>query len=107
MDGTPQSSLNSAYISPIHTSMSDEEGSEVKLDDEDGSPLLTRHLPHDSYNSVYWIFFLLGIGSLLPWNFFITAKHYWLYKLSGNSSSAGHQESNSELSVSFLDFTLC
>ncbi|XP_062851098.1 equilibrative nucleoside transporter 3 [Trichomycterus rosablanca] len=106
MDGTEhqQASLNSAYITPNHASMSDEESSEVKLVDEDGSPLLARHLPHDSYNSVYCIFFMLGIGSLLPWNFFITAKQYWLYKLSGNSSSSGHHESHNDLSDYFESY---
>ncbi|KAI5108309.1 equilibrative nucleoside transporter 3, partial [Silurus meridionalis] len=62
--------------------------------------LLARHRPHDSYCLVYGIFFILGIGSLLPWNFFITAKHYWLYKLNNRSSLASHQELHTDLSVS-------
>ncbi|NWI10689.1 S29A3 protein, partial [Crypturellus soui] len=37
--------------------------------------------PDDRLNGAYIIFFILGIGSLLPWNFFITAKQYWAFKL--------------------------
>lgn len=81
--------------------MSDEERPEVHLEEEGGmSPLLARQRPHDSYCLVYSIFFMLGIGSLLPWNFFITAKDYWLYKLNNRSSQASHQELHTDLSVS-------
>ncbi|KFM02550.1 Equilibrative nucleoside transporter 3, partial [Aptenodytes forsteri] len=45
--------------------------------------------PNDRLHGAYIIFFLLGIGSLLPWNFFITAKHYWMYKLQNCSDQAG------------------
>ncbi|XP_067996427.1 equilibrative nucleoside transporter 3 [Melanerpes formicivorus] len=45
--------------------------------------------PSDRLHGAYIIFFLLGIGSLLPWNFFITAKHYWMYKLQNCSEQAG------------------
>uniref|UniRef100_A0A803JEA5 Solute carrier family 29 (equilibrative nucleoside transporter), member 3 n=1 Tax=Xenopus tropicalis TaxID=8364 RepID=A0A803JEA5_XENTR len=38
------------------------------------------HKPVDHYCCTYIIFFLLGIGTSLPWNFFCTAKHYWIYK---------------------------
>ncbi|KFO09546.1 Equilibrative nucleoside transporter 3, partial [Balearica regulorum gibbericeps] len=44
--------------------------------------------PSDRLHGAYVIFFLLGIGSLLPWNFFITAKHYWMYKLQNCSDQA-------------------
>ncbi|NWY27522.1 S29A3 protein, partial [Pheucticus melanocephalus] len=45
--------------------------------------------PRDRWHGAYLIFFLLGIGSLLPWNFFITAKHYWRYKLQNCSDEPG------------------
>ena len=47
----------------------------------------------------------MGIGSLLPWNFFITAKHYWLYKLSNSTDHSGKEEQHSDLSVSVRDTT--
>lgn len=49
----------------------------------------SRQKPSDRLHGAYVIFFLLGIGSLLPWNFFITAKHYWMYKLQNCSDQAG------------------
>ncbi|XP_073431002.1 equilibrative nucleoside transporter 3 [Dendrobates tinctorius] len=57
------------------------------LEEED--PLLGEHQinschapkPVDHYNGTYIIFFMLGVGSSLPWNFICTAKHYWIYKL--------------------------
>ncbi|KFP74420.1 Equilibrative nucleoside transporter 3, partial [Apaloderma vittatum] len=50
--------------------------------------------PHDHFHGAYIIFFLLGVGSLLPWNFFITAKHYWMYKLQNCSDQAGQAASD-------------
>nr|DBA15354.1 TPA: hypothetical protein GDO54_004580 [Pyxicephalus adspersus] len=40
-----------------------------------------RVKPVDHFNGTYIIFFLLGVGSSLPWNFICTAKHYWIFKL--------------------------
>ncbi|CAI5654570.1 unnamed protein product [Oreochromis niloticus] len=37
--------------------------------------------PRDKYNSVWLIFFILGLGSLLPWNFFMTATMYFTSRL--------------------------
>ncbi|NWX92288.1 S29A3 protein, partial [Nothoprocta ornata] len=45
--------------------------------------------PGDRLNGAYIIFFILGIGSLLPWNFFITAKQYWAFKLQNCSGQPG------------------
>jgi hypothetical protein len=37
--------------------------------------------PEDPRRFAYIVFYWLGIGTLLPWNFFITVNDYWNYKL--------------------------
>uniref|UniRef100_A0A3P9KR77 Solute carrier family 29 member 1a n=1 Tax=Oryzias latipes TaxID=8090 RepID=A0A3P9KR77_ORYLA len=37
--------------------------------------------PRDKYNAVWIIFFILGLGTLLPWNFFMTATQYFTDRL--------------------------
>uniref|UniRef100_A0A8C5PGM5 Solute carrier family 29 member 1 (Augustine blood group) n=1 Tax=Leptobrachium leishanense TaxID=445787 RepID=A0A8C5PGM5_9ANUR len=37
--------------------------------------------PKDRYNAVWLIFFMLGLGTLLPWNFFMTATMYFTSRL--------------------------
>ena len=44
--------------------------------------------PVDHFNIVYIVFFLHGIGTLLPWNMFITANEYFLWQLTPSSSSS-------------------
>ncbi|XP_011502781.1 PREDICTED: equilibrative nucleoside transporter 1 [Ceratosolen solmsi marchali] len=41
---------------------------------------IRNEIPCDRYNIAYIIFYLLGISTLIPWNFFITADDYWMYK---------------------------
>ncbi|CAK8677588.1 unnamed protein product [Clavelina lepadiformis] len=61
-----------------------------------GSPSITRNddrnesAPTDRYWVVYLVFYILGLGTLLPWNFFITANEYWMYKLRNNSAIPPH-----------------
>ncbi|XP_039247859.2 equilibrative nucleoside transporter 1-like isoform X2 [Styela clava] len=57
---------------------------DVEYLDNPETPLLPHNntmAPKDRYSVSYFIFYLLGLGSLLPWNFFITANDYWMYKL--------------------------
>lgn len=47
---------------------------------KDTKPLFRPAEPRDKYYMAYLIFYLLGMTTLLPWNFFITADDYWMYK---------------------------
>ncbi|XP_069344673.1 equilibrative nucleoside transporter 1 isoform X4 [Eulemur rufifrons] len=43
--------------------------------------MTTSHQPQDRYKAVWLIFFMLGLGTLLPWNFFVTATQYFTNRL--------------------------
>ncbi|XP_020012755.1 equilibrative nucleoside transporter 1 isoform X2 [Castor canadensis] len=43
--------------------------------------MTTSHQPQDRYKAVWFIFFMLGLGTLLPWNFFMTATAYFTNRL--------------------------
>lgn len=103
----PVPSLNSAYLPSASTdneTAEDSDDQSALLPNHTPAPLPVRYSPKDSYNLVYIIFFLMGIGSLLPWNFFITAKHYWLYKLSNHSLPNKPDEERSDLSDYFESY---
>ncbi|XP_007546321.1 equilibrative nucleoside transporter 3 [Poecilia formosa] len=102
-------SVNSSYLPPLYdqqSSTEDEEDDDISpsatlLPKASSAPLAVRYSPEDSYKLVYFTFFLMGIGSLLPWNFFITAKQYWLYKLS-NSTDQNESSSVGDYFESYL-----
>ncbi|XP_069023976.1 equilibrative nucleoside transporter 1-like isoform X3 [Embiotoca jacksoni] len=55
--------------------------------------------PRDKYSAVWLIFFMLGLGTLLPWNFFMTATMYFTSRLKDSSlvdSSANQTEAAGE-----------
>ncbi|KAK0178513.1 hypothetical protein PV327_007399 [Microctonus hyperodae] len=71
----------------LSTTVSDSE-SEDGLDTEiyeanvsipDKKPFL-KFPPKDRYYLAYIVFYLLGINTIIPWGFFITADEYWMYK---------------------------
>ncbi|KAM9364684.1 equilibrative nucleoside transporter 3 [Pholidichthys leucotaenia] len=109
-------SLNSDYLPTALGNQSDYDDDDDGDESEDQSPsasllpkhspapLSKRYSPEDSYCLVYIIFFLMGIGSLLPWNIFVTAKHYWLYKLRNDSVHSGDEEHRSDLSDYFESY---
>ncbi|XP_045398017.1 equilibrative nucleoside transporter 1 isoform X4 [Lemur catta] len=43
--------------------------------------MTTSHQPQDRYKAVWLILFMLGLGTLLPWNFFMTATQYFTNRL--------------------------
>ncbi|KAK2490272.1 hypothetical protein MC885_012824, partial [Smutsia gigantea] len=83
-DGFHHSS-NSTYRTASSSLQADQE---VLLEKVLGRPPPGLQRPEDRFNGTYIIFFSLGIGGLLPWNFFVTAKEYWIFKLQNCSSPA-------------------
>lgn len=46
--------------------------------------------PKDKWMGVYWILLIHGVGTLMPWNMFITANSYFVdYKLGGKDTEYG------------------
>ncbi|XP_075907517.1 equilibrative nucleoside transporter 1-like [Nelusetta ayraudi] len=48
---------------------------------------MASNTPRDKYYGVWLIFFMLGLGTLLPWNFFMTATVYFTGRLKDTSSN--------------------
>lgn len=78
--------------------------------------MTTRDGPQDRYKAVWLIFFILGLGTLLPWNFFMTARQYFIDRLAdpqntsrlSNQTSMGTVSELSYLQSMFDNFmTLC
>ncbi|NXK46457.1 S29A1 protein, partial [Chauna torquata] len=71
--------------------------------------------PLHRYKAVWLIFFILGLGTLLPWNFFMTAREYFISRLADlkNMSHPGNQTGGAALPPSYLQsmfdnfMTLC
>ncbi|XP_065559348.1 equilibrative nucleoside transporter 1-like isoform X2 [Artemia franciscana] len=55
------------------------------IDDERPGNILDGEPPTDKWNIIYTILIIHGVGTLMPWNMFITAKDYFVnYKLEGS-----------------------
>lgn len=57
--------------------------------------------PKDRFIAVYLIFYILGLGTLLPWNFFITAHGYWMFKFRDQNYNGTDQNHRSDLQTSW------
>ncbi|XP_025290476.1 equilibrative nucleoside transporter 3 [Canis lupus baileyi] len=93
-------SSNSTYRPASSSLRADQEALLEKLLDRP-PPSLQR--PKDRFNGAYIIFFSLGIGGLLPWNFFITAKEYWVFKFSNCSNPAAGEEPTSSDILNYFE----
>uniref|UniRef100_A0A8C5X564 Solute carrier family 29 member 1 (Augustine blood group) n=1 Tax=Malurus cyaneus samueli TaxID=2593467 RepID=A0A8C5X564_9PASS len=77
--------------------------------------MTARDGPQDRYKAVWLIFFILGLGTLLPWNFFMTAREYFISRLADpeETSHVGNQTGETTLTPSYLQsvfdnfMTLC
>uniref|UniRef100_A0A8C1H9J8 Solute carrier family 29 member 1a n=1 Tax=Cyprinus carpio carpio TaxID=630221 RepID=A0A8C1H9J8_CYPCA len=79
-----------------------------------GSTAFKHSSSRDRYNGVWLIFFMLGLGTLLPWNFFMTATMYFTSRLgdplseANFSANATEEDSRSVLQAKFNNvMTLC
>ncbi|XP_026537002.1 equilibrative nucleoside transporter 1 isoform X1 [Notechis scutatus] len=54
---------------------------------------MTSSIPQDRYKAVWLIFFILGLGTLLPWNFFMTASEYFIDRLKDSPSNISSLDS--------------
>ncbi|XP_070577962.1 equilibrative nucleoside transporter 1-like [Ptychodera flava] len=65
--------------------------------------------PVDKWKLVYWIFALHGLGTLLPWNMFITAEAYFTEHKFGNVSDSAEYKDKflSYLGIAAFVPTLC
>ncbi|XP_022647493.1 equilibrative nucleoside transporter 3-like [Varroa destructor] len=61
--------------------------------------------PQDRLNITSSAIFLLGIASLLPWNVFITANDYWLYKFRTINDTTGSSVNTTVSSETLLNNT--
>ncbi|XP_044001864.1 equilibrative nucleoside transporter 3-like [Aphidius gifuensis] len=75
--------------------------------------LLLNNQPKDRFNFAYIVFYLLGINTMVPWNFFMTANDYWMYKFREiHENNTGHDHyshmeimaNKTELQASFTSY---
>ncbi|XP_030383902.1 equilibrative nucleoside transporter 1 [Scaptodrosophila lebanonensis] len=61
--------------------------------------------PKDKYKMVFFIFLLHGLGTLMPWNMFITAKDYFVeFKLDSNTTTASAGSSYAGNFLQYIGF---
>ena len=59
--------------------------------EEDKHPIV-----QDSYRKVWVVFYILGMTTLLPWNFFIAVNDYWNYKFHDVSNTTSSEVESSK-----------
>jgi len=64
----------------------------------------SRHssAPADSYRKVWIVFYMLGMTTLLPWNFFIAVNDYWNYKFRDTVTNSSNQTMMQKEFTSYL-----
>jgi len=73
-----------------------------------GSQLIGNSIsaPDDKYSLVYLVFFLTGMSTLLPWNFFISLNNFWDYKFRDVNETfvSNSNSSQTELQKTFTSY---
>ena len=54
-----------------------------------------KRSPPDCYRLVWLVFYMLGMTTLLPWNFFIAVNDYWNFKFRDVTNQERHITSKS------------
>lgn len=93
------SSKNGRMAYSVNTTPLLQQQFDSENEDDDSNDIVVRDVrplfkpePVDKFYATYFIFSILGIVSLLPWNFFITADDYWMYKFRNVSSNLSIRE---------------
>jgi len=60
--------------------------------------------PADNYKFCWLVFYLLGMTTLLPWNFFISVNDYWKFKFRDTSGNPNTTNSTTELQNQFTSY---
>jgi len=82
MDNTSDFEVENPGSSSWHSDSGTSERSPLFGDQGGGSPgLREKRAPRDNYKFVWIVFYMLGMTTLLPWNFFIAVNDYWNYKV--------------------------
>merc|ERR1719232_2552167 len=55
-----------------------------------------RPVPEDRMRRVWLVFYMLGMTTLLPWNFFIAVNDYWNYKFHDVSNTTSSEVESSK-----------
>ncbi|XP_043262461.1 equilibrative nucleoside transporter 3 [Colletes gigas] len=89
------------------------EGDDPNISVPDEEPFFKQFEPCDKYNLVYIVVYLLGINTLIPWSFFVTANDYWMYKFREvdenstklmNYTRVENMEKTTDLQASFISY---
>lgn len=71
LDHSEASGSDAEYLEQISNP---HEADHVIVDDDDKNLISKRNAPLDKYNFTYIIFYLLGMTTMVPWNFCLTSE---------------------------------
>ncbi|XP_043269233.1 equilibrative nucleoside transporter 1 [Venturia canescens] len=89
-------SINRRPLLGVGSDSEFEDEFETEVDDAsvsvpDQKPIFKPHQPTDRFHLAYIVFYLLGMNTLIPWSFFMTADDYWMYKFRDiHPNNTGH-----------------